>query len=62
MNPAKTPTTPTNPANAPTIPTNTARMETTVPDPWYGRLDGFYDTLTVVEAGATGIVKYLRRR
>ncbi|MCU9994305.1 low molecular weight phosphotyrosine protein phosphatase, partial [Mobiluncus mulieris] len=25
-------------------------------------LDGFYDTLTVVEAGATGIVKYLRRR
>ncbi|STY84253.1 low molecular weight protein-tyrosine-phosphatase [Mobiluncus mulieris] len=33
-----------------------------VPDPWYGGLDGFYDTLTVVEAGATGIVKYLRRR
>ncbi|MBB5845524.1 protein-tyrosine-phosphatase [Mobiluncus mulieris] len=33
-----------------------------VPDPWYGGLDGFYDTLTVVEASATGIVKYLRRR
>ncbi|WP_249288663.1 low molecular weight phosphatase family protein [Mobiluncus mulieris] len=33
-----------------------------VPDPWYGRLDGFYDTLTVVETGATGIVNHLRRR
>lgn len=33
-----------------------------VPDPWYGGLDGFYDTLAVVEAGAAGIVAHLRSR
>lgn len=30
-----------------------------VPDPWYGTLDDFYETLAVVEAGADGIVAFL---
>lgn len=38
----------------------TSDGEFDVPDPWYGGLDGFYDTLAVVEAGAAGIVEYLR--
>lgn len=33
-----------------------------VPDPWYGSHDGFYDTLATVEAGADGIVEWLREQ
>ncbi len=37
----------------------TSDGELDVLDPWYGNTSNFQDTLTVVEAGATGIVNWL---
>ena len=31
-----------------------------VPDPWYGTADGFYDTLTAVEAAMPGVLDRVR--
>ncbi len=31
-----------------------------VPDPWYGTADGFYDTLTAVEAAMLGVLDRVR--
>ena len=31
-----------------------------VPDPWYGAADGFYDTLTAVEAAMPGVLDRVR--
>ena len=31
-----------------------------VPDPWYGRADGFYDTLVAVEAAMPGVLDRVR--
>ena len=31
-----------------------------VPDPWWGGIEDFHDTLAVVESGADGVVDYLR--
>ena len=33
--------------------------ETDVPDPWYGDMSDFYETLDVIEAGADRIISEL---
>ncbi|QJC21162.1 low molecular weight protein-tyrosine-phosphatase [Arcanobacterium buesumense] len=38
----------------------TSDGELDVLDPWYGDASGFYDTLAMIEAGARGIVEWIR--